>query len=77
MGTGSTQNEGLHLSVYSFSTSDEDLLVSALINNFNISCSLYNTNKGSRMYINKASTNNLRPLVLEHFVPSMKYKLGI
>jgi len=54
-----------------------DLLVSALTNKFNISCSLHNTDKGSRIYINKSSTNILRPLIVEHFVPSMKYKLGI
>jgi len=77
MGDGSKHNEGLHLSVDFFSTSDVDLLVSALTNNFNISCSLHNTNKGSRIYINKASTNTLIPLVVEYFVPSMKYKLGI
>ena len=77
MGDGSKHNEGLHLSVYSFSKSNVDLLVNALTNKFNISCSLHNTDKGSRIYINKSSTNILRPLIVEHFVPSMKYKLGI
>ncbi len=57
MGDGSKHNEGLHLSVYSFSTSDVDLLISALTNNFKFSCSLHNTNKGARIYINKTSTN--------------------
>lgn len=76
-GDGSKHNEGLHLNVYSFSTSEVDLLVGALTNNFNISCSLHNTDKGPRIYINKSSTNILRLLVVEHFVPSMKYKLGI
>ena len=54
MGDESKNNEGLHLSVDSFSTSYVDLLVSALINNFNIYCSLHNTKKGARIYINKA-----------------------
>lgn len=60
MGDVSQHNEGLHLSVYSFSTSDVDLLVSALTNNFNISCSWHNTNKGAKIYIHKASTNTIR-----------------
>lgn len=77
MGDGSKQNEGLHLSVYAFSPSDVDLLVKALTTNFNISCSLHNTDKGSRIYLPKASTNVLRPLVIEYFVPSMKYKLSM
>jgi len=77
MGDGSKHNEGLHLSVYAFSTSEVELLVYALTQIFNINCSLHNTDKGSRIYINKASTDILRPLVVEHFVPSMKYKLGI
>jgi hypothetical protein len=63
--------------LYSFSTSEVDLLVSALTNKINISCSLHNTNKGARIYLNKASKNILRPLFVEHFVPSMKYKLGL
>lgn len=77
MWEGRKPNEGLHLSIYSFSTSDVDLLVSALTNKFNIICSLHNTVKGSRIYINRASTDIPRHLVVEHFVPSMKYKLGI
>lgn len=36
MGDESKHNEGLHLNVYSFSTSYVKLLVSALTNNFNI-----------------------------------------
>jgi hypothetical protein len=77
MGDGSKQNEGLHLSVYAFSPTDVDLLINALTTNFNITCSLHNTDKGPRIYINKASTNVLRPLVIDYFVPSMKYKLGM
>ncbi len=76
MGDGNKHNEGLHLSVYLFSTSDVELLVSALTNKFNLTCSLHNTDKGSRININKALTDILRPLVVEHFVPTMKYKLG-
>lgn len=60
MGEGSQHNEGLQLSIYSISTSYVDLLINALTNKLNISCSLHNTNKGARIYINKASPNNLR-----------------
>jgi len=50
---GSKYNEGLYLSFYSFSTSYVYLLVSAITNNFNLSCSLLNTNKRSKIYNNK------------------------
>jgi hypothetical protein len=34
-----------------------ELVVNALTTDFNLTCSLYNTDKGSRIYINKTSTN--------------------
>jgi hypothetical protein len=77
MGDGSKQNEGLHLSVYAFSSSYIDLLVNALSNKYNLKCTIHSTNKGPRIYLDKASTNIIRTIVLPHIVPSMYYKLGI
>jgi hypothetical protein len=77
MGDGSRQNEGLNLSVYAFTSSDIDLLIKALNFNFNVEITLHKTDKGYRIYINKSSTNILKPIVLEYFVPSIKYKMGL
>ena len=77
MGDGSKQNEGIHLSVYAFSTSDVELLITALNERYNLECSIHLTDRGSRIYINKKSMEILRPLVSDHIVPSMKYKIGL
>lgn len=76
MGDGSKQNEGLHLSVYAFSNSDINLLLTALKKNFNIDSTIHNTDKGPRIYINKNDMNIIRPLIEDYIVPSMKYKIG-
>jgi hypothetical protein len=77
MGDGSKQNEGLHLSVYAFSATDISLLIDALSNRYNLNCTIHQTERGSRIYVDKSSTILLRSIVLEHFVPSMRYKLGL
>jgi AAA+ superfamily predicted ATPase len=77
MGDGSKQNEGIHLSVYAFSTSDVELLITALTKRYNLECSLHLTDRGPRIYINKKNMDILRPLVSNHIVPSMKYKIGL
>ena len=63
MGDGSKQNEGLHLSVYAFSSSDINLLINALSNKYNLHCTIHQTDKGSRIYLDKASTNIIRNIV--------------
>jgi hypothetical protein len=77
MGDGSKQNEGIHLSVYAFSTSDVELLIKALDERYNLECSIHNTDKGPRIYVNKNSMKILRPLVSNYILPSMKYKIGL
>lgn len=77
MGDGSRQNEGIHLSVYSYSEIECELLISVLTNKFNLKCSLHRHVKGPRIYIDKASTIIVRDLVKPYMVPSMLYKLGL
>lgn len=77
MGDGSKQNEGIHLSVYAFTPSDVELLITALNERYNIKCSIHDTEKGARIYVNKKNMEILKPLVSSHIVPSMKYKIGL
>lgn len=77
MGDGSKQNEGIHLSVYAFSTSDVELLIKALNERYNLSCSIHLTDRGPRIYVNKKNMENLRPLISTYILPSMKYKIGL
>lgn len=77
MGDGSKQNEGIHLSVYAFSISDVELLITALTERYNLKCSLHYSDRGPRIYINKKNMDILRPLVSDYIVPSMKHKIGL
>ena len=79
MGDGSKQAgaEGLHLSVYAFFTSDVNLFIDALSSNFNLKCTIHNTDRGPRIYINKNYMNILRPIVSPYIVASMNYKIGL
>lgn len=77
MWDGSKQNEGLHLSVYAFSSSDVNLLIDALSSNFNLKCIIHNTDRGPRIYINNNSMDILRPIVSPYIVSSMNYKIGL
>lgn len=77
MGDGSKQNEGLHLSLYAFSQSNVDILTDALKNRYGLHCTIHATERGPRIYKNKNSVNNLRPIILAPIVPSMQYKLSL
>lgn len=75
MGDGSRQNDGLHLSVYAFTNSDVNLLIKVLTDKYGLYCTIHQTKNGPRIYIDKNSTNLLRPIVLPYIVPSLKYKI--
>ena len=77
MGDGSKQDEGIHLSVYVFTKSDVDLLIIALKQKYNLECFIHPTDKGLRIYINKKNMEILKPLIFNHIVPSMKYKINL
>ena len=77
MGDGSKQNDGIHLSVYSFSKSDVDLLIKALYERYNIESTIHMTDNGPRIYINKNNMKILIPLIINHIVPSMRYKISL
>ena len=77
MGDGSKQNEGLHLSVYAYTSLENSLLVETLTNKYSLHCTIHSTDKGDRIYIDKKSMNILVPIVLPHIVPSMRYKLSL
>lgn len=79
MGDGSRQNKGLHLSVYSFTTDEVNLLIKVLNNKFGVKCSIHNhssVGNKPRIYIWQESMDLLRLQVNEYIIPSMKYKIG-
>jgi LAGLIDADG DNA endonuclease family len=78
MDDGSCQGNGLHISVYGFSTEDVDKLMFTLQDKFNLKCSIhYNRDKKPRIYIFKESLDKLRLLISPYFVKEMLYKLGL
>lgn len=78
MDDGSKQNDGLHLSVYAFSTECVDKLMFTLQDKFSLKCTIhYNRDNKPRIYIFKESMPTLVNLVHPHFHPSMLYKLGM
>ena len=78
MDDGSKQGDGLHISVYAFSTTDVDKLMFTLQDKFNLKTSIhYNRDKKPRIYIFKESMDTLINLVKPYFIKEMLYKLGI
>ena len=78
MDDGSKQGDGLHISVYAFSTTDVDKLMFTLQDKFNHKTSIqYNRDKKPRIYIFKESMHTLIDLVKPYFIKEMLYKLGI
>ena len=53
MGAGCKKIKVIHLSVYDFTPSDVELLITALNERYNIKCSIHATEKGARIYVNK------------------------
>jgi hypothetical protein len=77
MDDGSPQGNGLHISVYGFSTTDVDKLMFTLQDKFNLKCSIhYNRENKPRIYRFKESMNTLTTLVKPFFIKGMLYKLG-
>lgn len=77
MDDGSRHGQGLHLSVYAFTTTDIDRLVFTLQDKFNLKCSIHLNRLGQpRIYIFKESMDKLRNLTKQFFVQDMLYKLG-
>ena len=78
MDDGSRQGNGLHLSVYAFSSEDRDKLMFTLQDKFNLRCSIhYNRDNKPRIYIFKQSVDKLKPLIIPYFIKEMLYKLGL
>jgi hypothetical protein len=78
MDDGSRHGEGVHISVYGFSTEDVDKLMFVLQDKFNLKCSIhYNKDKKPRIYIFKESMDILKSLVKPYFIKEMLYKLGL
>jgi hypothetical protein len=55
---------------------DVDLLINDLVNRYALNCIIYQIDRGTRIYFNKALMNILQSIVLPYIIPSMKYKLG-
>ena len=78
MDDGSKHGDGLHISVYSFSSVDVDKLMFTLQDKFNLKCSIHNNRDNKpRIYIFKESMDTLISLVKPYFIKEMLYKLGI
>lgn len=78
MDDGSKKGDGLHISVYAFSTTDVDKLMFTLQDKFNLKTFIhYNRDKKPRIYIFKESMDTLINLVKPYFIKEMLYKLGI
>lgn len=77
MGDGSRQNEGLHLSVYGFTTAECVLLINALTQKWGLTCSVHATKSGPRIYIDGNSMSIVRDLTAEHMDPLMYHKIGM
>jgi hypothetical protein len=78
MDDGSKHGEGLHISVYAFTTTDVDKLIYVLQTKFQFITSIhYNRDRKPRIYIFKESMPKLISLVKPFFIKEMLYKLGI
>ena len=78
MDDGSKHGNGLHISVYAFSTEDVDKLMFTLQDKFKFKCSIhYNKDYKPRIYIFKESIDSLRVLTNSFFIKEMLYKLGL
>lgn len=72
---------GVTLCTYSFNSSEINILREALLDKFDIISSIHNK-KGKndsiyeRIYINKESLDNIKPLLKEHMHDSMLYKIN-
>lgn len=78
MDDGSKHGEGLHISVYAFTTTDVDKLIYVLQTKFQLITSIhYNRDRKPRIYIFKESKNKLISLVKPFFIKEMLYKLGL
>lgn len=77
MGDGSRQNEGLHLSIYNFTSAECALLITALTQKWGLNCSVHSTKSGSRIYISSKSMPIVRELTTEHMDPLMYHKIGV
>jgi hypothetical protein len=80
MDDGSLQNKGLHLSTYSFTLEDVNLLKNTLENlfapDFLIKCSIHNHKKGYRIYIWEESMNKVRGHISQFMYRDMLYKIN-
>lgn len=80
MDDGSLQNKGLHLSTYSFTLEDVNLLKNTLENlftpDFLIKCSIHNHKKGYRIYIWEESMNKVRGHISQYMYKDMLYKIN-
>jgi len=78
MDDGSKHGEGLHISVYAFTTTDVDKLIYVLQTKFQFITSIhYNRDRKPRIYIFKESMPKLISLVKPFFIKEMLYKLGL
>lgn len=71
---------GITLCTDSYTKQEVDILLDALVFNFNAKCSIHNKkvrngNVYNRIYIHKNSFNQIKPLITEHLYESFFYKL--
>jgi len=74
---GTWTNYGVRIATNCFTKAEIELLIKALLTNFDIKSSIHKNGKQLQLYIKNESKASLRNLVLPYFDKSMHYKLGI
>jgi len=70
------KNGGITLCTNNYTLIEVELLIKALINKFNMKCTIHNKkSKTDRIYIFKSSLNNIKPLIIPHIHKSFLYKI--
>lgn len=69
--------KGLYICTESFSMVECNILISILIDKFDLKCSLHKHTNGYRIYIFSSSKENLIKIVKPYFLEHFYYKLNL
>lgn len=76
MDDGANRDSGFILCTDSFSLSEVELLIKVLKSNFDLNCTIHNSNNKNRIYVKKDSISKFKNIVSPYFHESMQYKLN-
>ena len=82
MGDVTKRDPGFHLCTDPYLLSEVELLIKALVNKYNIKCTIHNKKSKTdriyyRIYISKSSLDNIKSLLIPHMHVSFLYKLHL